>query len=221
MSFDRLAPHYRWMEWLLAGGKLQRCRTTFLAEVQHADRVLMLGEGNGRFLRAFARVNHLAQITVLDSSARMLQQAQRRMAIPAAEAGRIRFEHTDILVWGFPPEPFDLVVTNFFFDCFRPEQLAVLVPRIATASSADARWLLSDFHVPARGLAAWRARWIVGAMYCFFRALTGIAARTITPVDSLLKQSGFEMRDRRVTEWGLLHSDLWQRRANALEGQAA
>ena len=29
-SFDLLAPHYRWMEFVLAGRKLQECRTVFL-----------------------------------------------------------------------------------------------------------------------------------------------------------------------------------------------
>src|SRR5439155_22241467 len=33
MSFDTLAPHYRWMEFILAGKKLQRCRTAFLDEI--------------------------------------------------------------------------------------------------------------------------------------------------------------------------------------------
>jgi hypothetical protein len=50
MSFDRLAPHYRWLEWVLAGRKLQRCRTAFLDEIGRADATLLVGEGNGRFL---------------------------------------------------------------------------------------------------------------------------------------------------------------------------
>ena len=50
MSFDRLAPHYRWMERILAGEKLQRCRTAHLDSVNTAERVLLAGEGNGRFL---------------------------------------------------------------------------------------------------------------------------------------------------------------------------
>ncbi|HXC98086.1 MAG TPA: hypothetical protein VN048_02010, partial [Verrucomicrobiae bacterium] len=32
-DFDLLAPHYRWMEWLLAGPKLHRCRTAFLPAI--------------------------------------------------------------------------------------------------------------------------------------------------------------------------------------------
>src|ERR1041385_77794 len=60
MSFDALAPHYLWMEWLLAGRKLQRCRTAFLDEARAARDILLLGEGNGRFLQALLQVNRTA-----------------------------------------------------------------------------------------------------------------------------------------------------------------
>jgi hypothetical protein len=113
--------------------------------------------------------------------------------------------------WSPPSERFDLIVTNFFFDCFRAEQLAALVPRLASAATDDACWLISDFQIPPRGLARWRARWIVAAMYGFFRFATRLPARNITPVDPWLRASGFQLRERRVSEWGLLHTDLWQR----------
>jgi len=32
-NFDFLAAHYRWMEWVLAGRKLQRCREAFLGSI--------------------------------------------------------------------------------------------------------------------------------------------------------------------------------------------
>jgi ubiquinone/menaquinone biosynthesis C-methylase UbiE len=211
MNFDTLAPHYRWMECLLAGGKLQRCRTTFLADVQHAQNVLLLGEGNGRFLTAFAGVNRFAQITVVDSSENMLRQAQRHAVRSDARVGRIQFLHADVLAWSPPPESFDLIVTNFFFDCFRSEQLTELVPRLASAAGTNAQWIVSDFHVPAHGVARWRARGIIAAMYCFFRVATRLPARRLTSVEPLLRASRFQLRQRQFTEWGLLHADLWQR----------
>jgi SAM-dependent methyltransferase len=211
MNFDALAPHYRWMEWLLAGGKLQRCRTAFLAQLEHARHVLLLGEGNGRFLSAFRGINRFAQITVVDASAGMLRQAQRRVAAAAGEANPIEYIRADILAWPLPPRSFDLIVTHFFLDCFRPDQLESLVPRLASAARADAHWFLADFRVPPRGLARWRARWILAAMYCFFRTTTRLPARSLTPIDPLLERNGFQLQQRRSSEWGLLHADLWRR----------
>src|SRR5712671_6722984 len=50
VNFDVLARHYRWMELVLAGEKLQRCRTAFLGEIPAARNILLLGEGHGRCL---------------------------------------------------------------------------------------------------------------------------------------------------------------------------
>src|SRR5882762_1835947 len=52
-GFDRLAPHYYWMECVLAGRTLQRCRTAFLEQTRDATAALLIGEGNGRFLAEF------------------------------------------------------------------------------------------------------------------------------------------------------------------------
>src|SRR4051812_20630121 len=79
VSFDVLAPHYRWMELLLAGEKLQRCRTAFLKEVADARDVLIVGEGHGRFLVECRRRLPDARITCVDASERMLEVARARL----------------------------------------------------------------------------------------------------------------------------------------------
>jgi ubiquinone/menaquinone biosynthesis C-methylase UbiE len=210
MSFDLLAPHYRWMESVLAGGKLQRCRTTFLDDVQQAKNVLLLGEGNGRFLKAFVKVNSSANITVLDASAAMLQQARRCMESNEAHH-RVEYIHADVFAWSPPPQPFDLLVSNFFFDCFRPDQLKQLIPRLANSASPEAQWIVSDFNVPAQGWARWRARGIIAAMYCFFRLVTQLPARSLTPVAPWLEGNGFRLLQNHESEWGLLRTDLWKK----------
>jgi hypothetical protein len=50
MNFDRLAPHYHWMEKIFAGGLMQRCRTTFLPNTKNCRQALLVGEGTGKFL---------------------------------------------------------------------------------------------------------------------------------------------------------------------------
>lgn len=215
MSFDRLAPHYRWMECLLAGGKLQRCRTAFIGDIPPPRRVLMMGEGNGRCLVELLRAFPAAHFMCVDASARMLECARARVQARGLSDSEIEFIHADALQWQPPPARFDLLVTHFFLDCFRAEQLAVLVPRLAAAATLDARWLLADFCEPASGLAKWRARWILRAMYFFFRRVTRLPARRLTPPDAFLQHSGFTLRERRLSDWGLLHGDLWLRGALA------
>jgi hypothetical protein len=42
MSFDLLAPYYRWMELICAGGKLHDGRQTFLGQISAPKNILML-----------------------------------------------------------------------------------------------------------------------------------------------------------------------------------
>jgi ubiquinone/menaquinone biosynthesis C-methylase UbiE len=211
MSFDRLAPHYRWMEWLLAGGKLQRCRTAFLPTFPAPRRALLIGEGNGRFLVELLRHHPRVAVVCLDASAQMLECTRARLRAAELNDARVEFLQTDILEHSLGQEFFDLIVSHFFLDCLRPEQLAQIVPRIASVSSSDARWLLADFREPRGGAARWRARLILRAMYLFFRWTTRLPANRVTPPDPFLEQQGFRLCERRCTEWGLLHTDLWKR----------
>jgi ubiquinone/menaquinone biosynthesis C-methylase UbiE len=211
MSFDLLAPHYRWMELLLAGEKLQRCRTAFVAAIPSPQRVLMLGEGNGRCLVELLRAFPEAQLTCLDASQCMLDRARSRVQAQGLRAERVDFVHADVFDWRAPVEKFDLLVPHFFLDCFRADQLAQLIPRLSNAAAPGAQWLLADFRQPTSGVAKWRARGILYAMYLFFQKVTCLPASRLTPPDAFLRQSGFVLRERSLFEWGMLHSDLWQR----------
>lgn len=211
MSFDRLAPHYRWMERLLAGEKLQSCRTTFLQEVTAAQNVLILGEGNGRFLMECRRQLPAAQITCVDASERMLAIARNRSIQAGLSTAQVKFICADALTWNPPAATADLVVTHFFLDCFRADQLELLIAKLAGAARPAATWLLSDFHTPPAGLARLRARLILKAMYVFFQIFTTLPASQLTPPETYLRRQGFKLIRRQQSEWGLLHSDRWQR----------
>jgi SAM-dependent methyltransferase len=211
MNFDRLAPHYRWIEGVSAGHKLQSCRTAFLKEIAAPERILIVGEGNGRFLVECRRAWPCARITCVDSSRRMLALARARLLRAGFADAGVDFIHADALDWPAPRAAFDLVVTHFFLDCFPEEQLERVVSLLAEAAAAGAEWLLADFQIPGSGLARWRARLIVGSLYLFFRAATGLPARRLIAPDALLERNGFQLAARRVTDWGLLRSDRWRR----------
>jgi hypothetical protein len=110
-----------------------------------------------------------------------------------------------------PMHTFDAIVTHFFLDCFREDQLARLVGVLAAAAKRRAVWLLADFQIPASGLQRHRARLIHKVMYAFFRVTCGLPARRLTTPDPFLQSHHFGLADRRISEWGLLHSDRWVR----------
>lgn len=209
MSFNSLAPYYYGMELILAGRVLQRCRTTFLAETLNSRSALLLGEGPGLFLAELLRANRRVEVTCVERSFRMIEEARGRLS--ESELARVRFVQTDALMWLPPRDKFDLVVTHFFLDCFQPEELAVLVAKIATSATADARWLLSDFREPESGWRRWRGRALLALMYAFFRRATALSASRLTPRDEFLAEGGFRLASRLLANYGLAHSDLWQR----------
>lgn len=210
MSFDRLAPHYRWMEAVLAGGKMQRCRVTWLDEVRDCRRVLIVGVGPGRFLEPALREMRGSEFVCVDASAAMLERA-RGAAQCTGESTRVSFIHAALPEWEPEGAGFDLIVTHFFLDCFPEPLLSEVVARLAAAAKPDAHWLLSDFQIPARGAARLRARFVLALAYAFFRVTTRLPARRLVAPDDALTRNGFRLQRRSVTDWGLLHSDVWRR----------
>jgi ubiquinone/menaquinone biosynthesis C-methylase UbiE len=211
MNFDRLAAHYHWMEKLFAGGLMQRCRTTFLARTKNCRHALLVGEGTGRFLAELLRLNPRLHITCIEHCAGMIEQSRRRLASEEMDFSRVEFRQMDVLDWTPTSSAFDLVVTNFFLDCFRAEQLQRLVPLLAESTTADAVWLVADFRQPESGWRRWRARIILAMLYAFFNITAALSATRLTPPDRFLKASGFRLVERRLLNFGLAHADCWQR----------
>ena len=208
MNCDGLARWYRWLEYLGLGRKLERCRGAFLPEIADARRVLVLGDGDGRFLAAFLRANAVAEVDAVDSSARMLTLARQRTADHAA---RVRFHHAEVSGWQPPGADYDLIVTHFFLDCFTTEQLTPLAAGWKAVATEDARWVVSDFHQPAHGFAAWRARLWIGGLYAFFRLATGLRVRRLPDHRAVLETQGFRCEQTILADREMLTAELWRR----------
>lgn len=211
MSFDLLAPHYRWMEALCAGGQLQRCRTALLTALPTPQHVLVYGEGNGRFLLELCRHFPAAHVTVVEASAVMIDLARTRLQRAGLAHAYVEFIHADALIWQPPVATFDLIVTCFFLDCFRADQLLQLIPTIASAATPDAQWLLADFQIAPAGLRRLSSRVIVGFLYAFFRCVTRLSANELVNVEPYLTAAGFTRHARREFILGLLFCEARQR----------
>jgi ubiquinone/menaquinone biosynthesis C-methylase UbiE len=199
------------MERLLAGRKLQQCRAAFLQTIPAPRHALVAGPGHGVFVADLLRAHPDVRCTCVDSSGGMLEATRARLREGGLDESRAEFIQADMLDWAAPHREFDLIVTHFFLDCFRPDQLDLLLPKLSEAAAPDACWLLADFQEPAAGPAKWRARAILEAMYLFFCWAAALPASQLTPPDALLARQGFALGQRRTFDWGLLHSDLWIR----------
>ncbi len=209
MSFDRIAPYYRWLESGIFGAKLQRARIAWIDGIETPARVLIVGEGTGRFLCEFLERYVDVEVDCVDASARMLQLARGRAR---RDELRVRFLHEDLLTWSPKESVYDLIVTHFFLDCFDEVEIEKIVTKLARSGTQNAVWLLADFFVPRDPLRKLHAKAWLWAMHRFFRVAAGISARRLTNPSPLLETHGFRLAQRQEWRLDLLKSEMWRRK---------
>jgi ubiquinone/menaquinone biosynthesis C-methylase UbiE len=206
VNFDRVAPSYRWLETIVFGNQLQQARAAFVREIGRPRHVLIVGEGNGRFLAELLRVHPGVQVDCIESSARMIEMARR-----AVGGMEVRFIQADVRTVPLRNNSYDLIVTHFLLDCFSEKTLAPLLRQLVDAATAEVRWLIADFCYPPRGWQRLRARLLLGTMYFFFRAAAGIEARRLVDYRPFLRAQGFECRQEMISPNEMIRSELWRR----------
>ena len=177
----------------------------FVRKIEPPLRILIVGEGNGRFLAELMRTGE-PQVDCVEMSARMIALARKQ--VPDAH---VNFIQADIRDLALREAHYDLIVSHFFFDCFTEGALAEIIARLANAAAPNAQCLVADFCYPTRGWPHWRARALIAAMYFFFRASAGIEAHRLVDYRPLLRANGFRLRKELLSRRGEIRSQLWQR----------
>lgn len=190
MNCDLIARWYRWMEYAAFGGALRKRREAFLFELGDPQNVLVLGDGDGRFLQVFAALNPRAKVTAVDVSEKMIELARARVE-------RATFHIADAREFVFA-ENYDLAVAHFFFDCFEEAELQSLLARIRTKS-----WLISEFR---------KTNWswpVLRGLYLFFRLTTGLRTKALPDHRAILENLGYKKEHDQAALGGLLASEIW------------
>jgi ubiquinone/menaquinone biosynthesis C-methylase UbiE len=208
VSFDLVAPHYRWLEAIAFGNALQRARTCWINTLARPKRTLILGEGDGRFLCELVRAYPKIDVDCIDASEAMLQLARARLYRMHPEScSRVNFIREDILKWS-PRQSYDLLVTHFFLDCFPGGELETVIAKLASAAEPGAVWLIADFTIPRKRFARAHARLWLRMMYMFFRVTAGIAANKLVDPAPYLTGRGFIQTTRKLSRADMLRSDV-------------
>lgn len=209
MSFDQIAPFYRWLEYALFGPALQRCRTAFLPLPPDVSRLLAVGDGDGRFLAAALRAHPGLRAVAIDASASMQRLAKDRNAFAK---GRVRVIRADVLNDDIPAQTSHAVATHFFFDCFAEPELRTAISTIAAAAPDARYWLVSEFAIPEAGPSRWMAYALTKSLYAFFRRSTGISGDKLVNYRPLLESQGFHLQREVSRLGGLLVGQIWARK---------
>lgn len=212
-GFDSVARIYQTLERVAFGSALERARFSFVDRLQQCESVLILGDGDGRFLEAALRAAPRAKFVCVDSSRTMIDLASARVA--ASQRGRVTFLCTDARQFDPSPKRFDAIVTLFFLDCFTARDVRSLVAQLTTHLQPNGMWLFADFAIPSSGLARLHATLLVQSLYAFFRWQTAIEARELPPSEQLLGTAGLKRVDERAFRWGSLRSAVFQKAASS------
>jgi SAM-dependent methyltransferase len=212
MNCDRIAPYYRWFEFVAFGPYLERARLHWISSLADTKRVLILGDGDGRFLARYVSANPEAHIDSVDLSAKMLELAEQRLQkLPASERRRIRLIQDDALTTERLAGPYDLVVTNFFLDCLDANAQRELLEKLAPKVAKSARWLVTDFQVIEGSKTAGLFRLLTRIMYSFFRSTTGLRNRQLVDFSPRLEKFGFTTVEKQEWLFRFLSSAVWKR----------
>jgi ubiquinone/menaquinone biosynthesis C-methylase UbiE len=206
VNFDRVARHYRWLETLVFGNRLQEARVAFIGQIRAPRRVLIAGEGNGRFLGEFVRAHPAAEIDCIEASARMIALARRRV-----ESSKVRFIQADLRAADLEPQTYDLIVTHFVLDCFDEQSLPSAIEKLARAATLEAQWMIAEFCEPVCGWQRFQARLLIAIMYRFFRVTAGIEARHLVDYKPLLGAERFVLEREVGSPNEMICSQLWRR----------
>jgi SAM-dependent methyltransferase len=228
MNCDGIAPFYLWIERAAFGKRLERHRLAFLETAEGAQRALVLGDGDGRFVAALAAKYPGLWIDCVELSGRMVALARgrlgdgrRRVNVVQGDVLHVPLPCPGLVIghlerWpagknAYPTKHYDTVYSHFFLDCFSTEQISVLAGRIAGVSGRGTRWVISDFR---RAESGWRkvftAVWIK-TMYIFFKMATQLAQQELPDHHSALREHGFRLVEERLSMAGLIVSECWER----------
>ena len=211
MNCDRVAPIYRWLEYLVFGRKLEFCRNYFLSDLADCHNALVLGDGDGRFLTNYLRANEGSDGTVdyVDVSEGMLRLARQRAAsLNSGDRQRVRFLCCDARKLDDLTK-YDLIATHFFLDCLEEWEIEVLAGRIQQTARRQVLWVVSEFCIPKGLMMRLFGLALMSTMYFCFRFATGLEVRKLPDYRGVLLRCGFRLREAHYRFGGLLVSELW------------
>ncbi|MBL4574939.1 MAG: class I SAM-dependent methyltransferase [Opitutaceae bacterium] len=217
-TFGRLTRLYQLLEVLAFGNSLAKARFAFLPDLSHCRKILILGEGDGRFLLQLHKQNPTATIECIDLSAKMLAKAKERLHTHGnpETLANLHFRQADIRDIILPENTYDAIITLFFLDCFNQDSSEKIISKMAPSLQSGGHWYWADFRQPAKGWRAFRARIWLAMLYQFFRWQTNIEATHIVPTESILKQNKLILLKSINRQAGLIRTTLFQKESKKL-----
>jgi SAM-dependent methyltransferase len=214
MDCNTIASYYQPLEYLCFGRGLERRRFAYLTEAAYSRRAIICGGGDGRFLARLLHGNPGVEIDFVDLSSRMVALAEARITgMGPLARSRVAFHVGDIREFKPRVGCYDLIVTNFFLDCFFDREIKGVVSLISDWTAPEAQWMVSEFRESGGRINRLWTRWTIRGLYGAFRITTGLRPARLPHFSTALRDAGFRPSYVEDAFGGLLQSSLWVRTA--------
>lgn len=209
---------YPYLEGLALGRQLMAARREAVAPLVRARNILVLGDGDGRFLAALMGSPFGGTVTSFDVSDAMVAKARTRLERAAPEAlRRVRWEVMDVTretEWPLTV-PVDAIVAQFFFDNFDTATVHSVVRRATRWAIPGAGWQVAEFRRAESIGSAFgrlRQRLLLRILYTAFRWTAGIEATALPEWRTALVDCGWEIETRAGRRFSAVETSAWRLR---------
>ncbi len=204
-TFDLIASFYSLLEQTVFASTLSQARRIFMTQVRAGNHILLIGEGNGRFLFEALKQTSATSFTVVDSSARMLAAAARRIAAVDL-CPHVELIHADILEWQSPASCITTrVVTHFFLISSGRIVSAESLRAISRLATEDALWINVDFTSENQDL---RQKFLMWIQYRFFQVFAEIESDRLFDPRPWIQQAGWDILETKSLDSGWISAQL-------------
>lgn len=196
-NFNSVAPVYDWLAKLVFGSSIEDVQTYFLNDLPEKKRVLFIGGGTGKLLKHpfFSKACH---IDYLELSENMIRQSKRN----GSHLNNIEYVLGDLFDWN---GKYDVIISNFFLDCFDEANLDRAVDHIHQLTSQNSTVLVSDFRNTGQQI----DRILIRLMIIFFRWFSNLQADRLQDIPKALNRF-FELNATKEFKNGLLFTSIYE-----------
>ena len=188
MNFDRIVPYYDWLAAVIFLGAIKKSQIRNLKKLPPNGSVLIIGGGTGWIIPYIFLGARIDKLYYLEASHKMLEISKK--ACPKELRGRVEFilgDETRI-----PELAFDVIITNFFLDCFGHTRLDSILILLHNCLKTGGYWYFTDFRIDKR----WYQRmWqipFISVMIRFFRLSVGLETQRLVDLLALIESLPFE-----------------------------
>lgn len=192
-GFDLLAPWYDLLLTIPPGKHIKGSQYFFIDQLPFCEKVLIIGEGTGSFLKEILLKKKTKRIWVVENSKAMVRAAEKKIKrLPESEKAKVRFITTPFQEF-HTEEKFDLIVTNFFLDLFAEPTVRSMGVKIREMLRPQGSWYFTDF-VPlvSSDEYGWFKKTYIQILYCFFSVVTGIEGKQLPDFEKIFMELKME-----------------------------